>query len=384
MLDKKKLEEQLKKLIAIRSLNGNKQENAKVLDLITTFTNKKAVIKRFENQGTEILLLSNNAEKIMEPEFGYLVHVDVVAASDEKLWDMQTEERECITPQDKQEGKSPILQTVALGRGVSDMKYSVPIGLSILDELIESNSKKTFTLAITTDEESGGFKGCKYLADKLRFRPKYLIVPDGGDNWNFVYTAKGLLHLRVTCKGRAAHGSRPWKGKNAISLMNKVLTKLLDKYEKNSFEQNWGTTMNPGVIKGGVSVNQVCDFVTLELDFRYPETDSIENILAEVNKSAKKVGADIEVEFISSGLATYTDVELPIVKKFMKAMQNNTKSKILVEQNYGGSDARHFAAFDIPILMMKPTGGDIHENTEWISLDSCLEYEKGLLEFITQ
>ena len=384
MLTKEKLSNQLKQLIAIRSLSGNFELNSKVLDLVQTLISEKAVVKRVKNKTAEILLISNSKKYIMNPEFGFMVHVDVVAASNEKLWIMQTEQKECITPQDKQAGKEAISQTVALGRGVSDMKYSVPIGISILNDLIEQNSDRTFTLAITTDEERGGFDGGSYLANEMKFRPQNLIVPDGGDNWNFVYKAKGILHIRITCKGRAAHGSRPWKGKNAISLINKVLYELNSRYEMNNFEPNWNTTMNPGVISGGVSVNQVCDLASLEIDFRYPETTSIEAITKEVEDIAKKVGADIEIETMSSGLATFTDPKLPIVKKFIQAMQNNTQSKIFVEQNFGASDARHFAAFNTPILMMKPMGGDIHENTEWISLDACIEYEKGLFEFITK
>lgn len=386
MLTKQEFIKQLKELVAVESLSGDLTQNAKVLDVIETMVDSKATIKRIKNKTAEILLVSNRTnatnEQLMNPDFGYLVHVDVVAASDMRLWDMQVVEREVISPQDKENGKKATLQAVALGRGVSDMKFSVPIGISILNDLIKSNSKKTITLAITTDEERGGFDGALFLADALKFRPKIMIVPDGGDNWNFVYRAKGIVHIKITCTGRAAHGSRPWKGDNAISKINKILSKLLDKYEKNSMEYNWETTMNPGVIKGGVSVNQVCDLVTLDLDFRFPETNTKEAILKEVASIASEVGADISTEILSQGLPTLTDQKSEVVKDFIATMQKNCSSKILLSETVGGSDARHFTQYNIPILMMKPLGGDIHENSEWISVDSCLEYEQGLMEFI--
>ncbi len=378
MLTKQTLQDQLKELIAVQSLSGELKENTEVLDLIETLLHPQATKKRITNKSAEILLVSNiqnaTGEQIMNPEFGYMVHVDVVAAKPE-LWTMSVEEREV-----KGHGK----HTVALGRGVSDMKFSVPIGVSILNDLIEKNSNKTLTLAITTDEERGGFDGALYLAKELKFRPKKLIVPDGGDDWKFVNKAKGILHIRVTATGKAAHGSRPWQGKNAITALVKILAKLLEKYEKNSLEQNWGTTMSPGVIKGGVSVNQVCDNASVDLDFRYPETTSIEAILAEVAEIAKNIGAEITIETLASGLATFTDVTLPVVQDFIATMQKHTKSTIEIIPNYGGSDARHFSSYNIPILMIKPNGGNIHEDTEWISLDSCLEYEQGLWEFITK
>ena len=46
---------------------------------------------------------------------------------------------------------------------------------------------------ITTDEEVGGFEGAKFLVEKVKFSPKALIVPDGGDNLVFVDKAKRRL-----------------------------------------------------------------------------------------------------------------------------------------------------------------------------------------------
>ena len=79
-----------------------------------------------------------------------------------------------------------VRNNVAYGRGVSDMKFSIPIGYMILNDLIRQKSKLSFAFVVTTDEETGGYEGTRYLVDKYGFKPKLLIVPDGGDGLVFV------------------------------------------------------------------------------------------------------------------------------------------------------------------------------------------------------
>ena len=145
--------------------------------------------------------------------------------------------------------------------------------------------------------------------------------------------------------------------------------------------------MNIGQIQGGISTNQVCAEASLKLDFRYPETDSIKNILGVVAKLAKKIEPSLKISTMSTGLPTFTDRKETVVQSFLTAMENAFGKKIVVDKTYGASDARHFAKYNIPVLMMKPMGGEIHSETEWISINSSIKFFKGLklfLERITQ
>ena len=141
--------------------------------------------------------------------------------------------------------------------------------------------------------------------------------------------------------------------------------------------------MNIGQIQGGISTNQVCPEAVMKLDFRYPETDSIKNILGVVTKLAKQIEPNLKISPMSTGLPTFTDRGNPFVQKFLEAMGKTYGKKIVVDKTYGASDARHFAKYNIPVLMMKPTGGEIHSANEWVSLDSCLKFYDGLKIFLT-
>jgi acetylornithine deacetylase/succinyl-diaminopimelate desuccinylase-like protein len=169
---------------------------------------------------------------------------------------------------------------------------------------------------VTTDEETGGLEGVKVIAEK-GFSPQVLIVPDGGEDLNFVDKAKGVCQIKLVAKGKPAHASRIWLGKNAIDSLVLLGAELLKIYGKNNLKESWATTMNFGTINGGISTNQVCPEAEMKIDFRYPETDSIENIISVVEGEIKELGLVIEVSTLSTGLPTFTDVNDTEVVKYI-------------------------------------------------------------------
>jgi len=353
--------DQLSKLMSFKTLTGDIETNAKALDYIQSLLSPQAKVKRIKNGQAEILLAANSGK--LNPDIGYMVHVDVVAGSDE-LFTMKQKDN------------------LIYGRGVSDMKFSIPLGIALLNELIEKQSQLSFSLAITTDEEVGGFEGGAFLARELKWRPQALIVPDGGDNLKFVRASKGVAQFKITMLGVSAHASRPWQGENAIPKMARIINLIEQKYGKNNSEESWKTTANFGTLSGGISTNQVCDQVTLQIDFRYPETDSFERISQELNSIVASVDQNNRIETLSTGLPTATDTTLPIVQRFLTAFQNQYGESMAIEPNYGASDARHFAPFNIPILMIKPNGGDIHMESEWLDVDSTMDFYEALRTFL--
>ena len=291
---------QIAKLVSFETVTGNVAENSEALSYVESLISKDAEVKRIKNKDAEILIAGNS--NIMTPDVGYMVHMDVVAGKPEQF-------------------KVSIKADKIFGRGTSDMKFSIPIGISLLNQLIATKSKITFSLAITTDEEIGGFAGGAFLAEKLKFRPKVLIVPDGGDNLTFVNKAKGVCQLVITAKGSPAHASRPWVGRNALDMLSTLSVELLKIYGKNNIKENWNTTMNTGQIQGGISINQVCPVAVMKVDFRYPETDSIEKITKTVSGIAAKISNNITIEKASTGLPTFTNTDLFVVKDFLKTME---------------------------------------------------------------
>lgn len=352
---------QLNGLVAFETVTGNTPVISKALDYVESILPKEAFVKRAKNKNAEILIAGNSES--LSPDIGYLVHIDVVAGKPDQF-------------------KPKVIGDKIYGRGTSDMKFSIPIGVELLKNIIESKSKISFALAITTDEETGGYEGGLFLVKNMKFRPKCLVVPDGGDKLNFVNKSKGVCQVIIESTGKTAHASRPWAGFNAIEPLISISQKLLVRYAKNSEKPNWNTTMNMGQIQGGTSTNQVCNKATLKLDFRFPETDSAERIMNECRSIAKKVKGNITILEASVGLPTFTDPGLPVVKNFLSAMEESYGKKIKIKETYGASDSRHFSEYDIPVLMMKPIAGEMHSENEWVSIGSSLKFYNGLKMFI--
>lgn len=359
MLDRNKFISQLKEIVAVRGMSRDMETLKRGLDIVESWIDKRAYVVRIQNGSAEILLASVN--KSLSPKIGYLVHFDVVSAESEMF--------ELNIDGDKLKG-----------RGVSDMKFSIPIGIALLNEAIDREISD-FVLAITTDEEIGGFDGAKYLADEMKFRPKILIVPDGGDNNVFVEKAKGVCQIIVEASGLAAHSSRPWLGRNANNLLIKFGVALLDRYEKQCSSESWLTTLNIGQISGGISVNQVPDKALMKIDFRYPEDITADEIYKEMLEMAALVSPDLKIIKGPQGLPTITNIDTVMVKKYFRAMKS-VGVDLEIKQTYGASDARHFAEIGTEILMSKPIGGEIHSPDEWISLSSTMSFYEGLRRFL--
>ncbi len=362
-LEKKQYIQDLSKLIAVKTLTSDSAQNRKALDFIVSKINKRAVIKRIKNDGVEILIASNTDTRI--PDVCFLVHADVVAGRPDQF-------------------SMVIRKGIAYGRGASDMKFSIPMGYGLLNDIIENRSDISFAFVVTTDEETGGFKGGAYLANKYRFKPKMLIVPDGGDDLVFISKAKGVCALRIDSKGIPAHSSRIWDGKNALEPIVALCDIVLKRYKQNNRKESWKTTVNLGILQGGISANQVCPQAYAILDFRFPETTTFKAIFNEVSKLARKIDPSLKISTHSIGSPTAVDMNDPVVKMFISSFERNIGRRIKIQGTYGASDARHFAGLDSPVLMIKPIGGDIHGDNENISIDSCLEFYSILQDFLTK
>lgn len=362
-LTKEQLIDDLSKLVAFKTLTSDTGENAKALDFIESKISKKAIIKRIKNKGTEILVASNR--DIKNPDVCFIVHADVVAGKPEQF-------------------SMKIKKGIAYGRGVSDMKFSIPIGYTLLNDLIETKSNLSFAFVVTTDEETGGFQGASYLSKQYKFRPKALIVPDGGDDYIFINKAKGVCALRIDSIGKPAHSSRIWDGKNALEPLIKLCNEVLRRYERNNRKESMKTTVNIGKMQGGVSANQVCPEAFCTLDFRFPETTTFKVIFDEVSALAKNIDPKLKVSVYSKGAPTSVDKNNPIVKLYIKNLEDSIGRKIEIKPTYGASDARHFADGGAPVLMIKPNGGDIHGDNENINIASCLTFYEAVSNFLKE
>ncbi|GMU72023.1 MAG: M20/M25/M40 family metallo-hydrolase [Burkholderiales bacterium] len=126
-------------------------------------------------------------------------------------------------------------------------------------------------LHFTYDEEFGGLAGPGWLLSHGLTKPDYAIA--ASFSYAIVTAHNGCLQLEVTVHGRAAHGSMPKTGVDALRAAAAILDGLYaeaDRLEtvKSSVPGIDSPTLVVGRIEGGINTNVVPDRVVLKLDRR--------------------------------------------------------------------------------------------------------------------
>ncbi|MCD8484734.1 hypothetical protein LRY60_04000 [Candidatus Woesebacteria bacterium] len=83
MLHKDTFLHQLSDLVAIPTVTADTTANQQAIEYIRTLLSPQANVRVIENAKAKILIASNS--DTLQPDIGYLVHVDVVAASEKNV-----------------------------------------------------------------------------------------------------------------------------------------------------------------------------------------------------------------------------------------------------------------------------------------------------------
>jgi succinyl-diaminopimelate desuccinylase len=150
------------------------------------------------------------------------------------------------------------------GRGGSDMKAGL---VAAAAALAAADPETPMALLLTSDEEIGS-KGAAAAAEAVaRQRIGAVIVPEATGN-QVVLGHRGALWLAVRTAGRAAHGSTPERGHNALLDLVAVLGRARGQLPLSTEPFLGPETWNPGVLRSGSVPNVVPDRAEAVIDQR--------------------------------------------------------------------------------------------------------------------
>ncbi|MCX6035550.1 MAG: M20 family metallopeptidase [Chloroflexi bacterium] len=269
------------------------------------------------------------------------------------------------------------------GPGVSDMKGGIVVALTALTAVLETGSLAHPITALFTSDEEIGSGTSRALIEKLAAESALVLVLEPGMLDGSVKTwRKGVGEFTVRVRGRAAHaGGDHEKGRNAIEEMaHQVLAiqKLTD--------YNKGTTLNAGVIRGGIASNVVPDEASLEVDLRVMQPGEAERISTAMQ--ALKPFLDGTSLKVTGGLnrppMPFSDTIKATFEK-VKAIAANENIELKANGTGGASDANFVAPLGIPVLDgLGPSGGEYHSEREFIFRDSLSERVKLLAAILRE
>lgn len=286
----------------------------------------------------------------------------------------------------RQEQFNPVLKNGRIyGRGACDTKGSVAVMFAALLELAQTRRRPTsteITLVALVDEESGQ-AGSRFLAKSL-FKADLAIV--GEPTCLEVVTAhKGDLWLQLETQGKAAHGSRPELGRNAIHEMARIVHLLETDYAKQLRRRRHPllrhATINVGTIIGGRQPNIVPDRCAIRIDRRTVPGEKDPAVKREILSFLRRHGLKatlVDTKGEAPAPPMETNPRLPLVQQLLRTAGQKKPAGV----DYF-TDAGVLAAAGIPSVVFGP--GDIaqaHTTDEWVAVSQLERGTKLLGRFL--
>jgi glutamate carboxypeptidase len=264
------------------------------------------------------------------------------------------------------------------GPGVSDMKGGIVVGLTAMDALLESGQMppRPITALFTSDEETGSTSSRLLIENLAKNACLVLVLEPGLQDLSLKTSRKGVGEFKVRVRGKAAHaGGNHENGRNAIEEMaHQVLAiqKLTD-YSRD-------TTLNVGVIHGGIASNVVPAEAYIEIDLRVMQPGEAKRIM-DALYSLKPVleGTSIEVTGDLNRPPMPFDDAMQLTFSKARTLAAKVGMKLKGSGTGGASDANFIARLGVPVLDgLGPAGGEYHSEREFIYTASLLERLKLL------
>jgi glutamate carboxypeptidase len=266
----------------------------------------------------------------------------------------------------------------AFGPGIYDMKASHVMAEFALRGIIELGWElpRPVDVLFTSDEEIGS-PTSRGLIEEQAANSDYVLVLEPPTAEGALKTArKGVGGYTLRVEGRAAHaGSQPELG---ISAINELAHQII--YMQNLADNEQGTTINVGIVKGGTRSNVIAAHAEAEIDLRVwtsQEAERIEDALGNLQPATSGVELEILGE-INRPPMVRTEA---IIDLFRRVQQVGEKLGLDLNEGStgGGSDGNFTAAMGVTTLDGLGAMGDgahaVHEHI----LVSHLPLRTGLL-----
>lgn len=303
------------------------------------------------------------------------------------------------------------------GRGACDMKGGLATSIIAAEAFLAEYPRFHGAIEIsgTADEESGGYGGVAYLAQKGFFAPErvqHVIIPEPLNKDRICLGHRGGWWAEIETFGEIAHGSMPFLGDCAVRHMGAVI----DKFESDLFpamaerrtempvvpEGARSSTMNINSIHGG-QAEQAPDFTGLPahcvpdscrivIDRRYLSEESHDQVSGEVEALLNDLAETrdnfrYEMRELNHVAPSMTDKAAPVASTLDKAIRSVLGTAPQYVASPGTYDQKHIdrigklkncIAYGPGILELA------HKPDEYIGVDDMIDSAKVMAHGLMQ
>lgn len=273
------------------------------------------------------------------------------------------------------------------GLGAGNCKGSMATHFWLAEQVARSGGPARGEIVFTFvgDEERLGPQGLQFLRETGVIKPDILVLGAQTEN-QLITEERGVMWVKVTAHGKAAHAGNPSVGDNAINRMVRVLTHLdtaLGPRLRTRIADDKQSTVSVGMITGGHNTNVVPDRCIVEIDRRLLPDEKVEAAFAEMKEILENAGepADLlDIEFITGTNGFSAPANGPGVSALVDAVTARTGSAPKFLNATGVSDGRYFADDNIEIINFGPgAGAQGHAANESVPVNELVE--AALIQF---
>ncbi len=295
------------------------------------------------------------------------------------------------------------------GRGACDMKGGLAASIVAAEAFLTvcPGFAGAVEISGTADEESGGYGGVAYLAERGWFSPErvqHVIIPEPLNKDRICLGHRGVWWAEIETRGRIAHGSMPFLGDSAIRHMGAVLEEM----ERYLFPLLEGkrtempvvpegarqSTLNINSIHGGESEPEegftgfpspcVADRCRIVIDRRFLIEEDLATVKDEVRGMLERIKSQrpkfsYEIRDLHEVVPTMADRDAPVVRTVASAIERVLARAPDYVVSPGTYDQKHIdrigrlkncIAYGPGILDLA------HQPDEWVGIDDMADSAK--------
>ena len=309
--------------------------------------------------------------------------------------------------------RDPFVPTVAdgkvYGRGACDMKGGLAASIVAAEAFADlfPDFFGAIEISGTADEESGGYGGVAWLAERGHFSPErvdHVVIPEPLNKNRICLGHRGVWWAELVTKGRIAHGSMPFLGSCAVRHMGAVVAEieqdLVPALARRRTEMPVvpegarQSTINLNSIHGGepeqsedytgFPASCVPDRCSLVIDRRYLFEESADGVRGEIEAILDRVagarpGFAYELNELFNVAPTMTGRDAPVSRTVASAIEAVLDAEPEYVLSPGTYDQKHIdrigrmkncIAYGPGILDLA------HQPDEWIGIDDMVDSAK--------
>ncbi len=268
---------------------------------------------------------------------------------------------------------------IAYGPGVSDMKAGLVLNTFVAEAFARASGAPLPIKVLYTGDEEIASPSSRPVTEAAASGARLVLNSEPGrPTGNVVTSRKGAMFIDLEVSGRPAHsGGAHALGASAIEALARKIQKLhaLTDYDS-------GTTVNVGLMKGGVSVNMVAPHASAQIDVRF---ETFEDMYA----AKRQIEAIVETVEVPN-----TSAAIKGIRNFLPLVENDANRALFecyagsardlgfeVKGEFAGgsADSGFTSAVGAPTLCATgAVGSNAHTPEEFLRLDTMVQRAQAI------